>query len=275
MICLYDKHVGETMNEVIKRFSQENNIKEKIAYAGRLDPLAYGKIIILTGNDIYKKDDYCNKSKIYETWMIDGVVTDTYDIMGLICHAPLTPTDPAPLTGPNTTTTTNTLTTTNTTTTTNTCPAPLTPTDPAATNINIGGSYRQYYPPYSSIPIRIGNTRKPLWYYTKNNIVISEELRPYKQVTLYNATKLDEKYISSNELLDIILDRISKVVTGDFRQEEICKQWKQYLCSTYCNNKYKISKWRFEISSGGYIRYIANMMGSTSYDIHRIAYKQV
>ena len=236
MICLYDKHVGETMNEVIKRFSEENNIKEKIAYAGRLDPLAYGKIIILTGNDIYKKDDYCNKSKIYETWMIEGIMTDTYDIMGLICtNAP-----------------------------------PLITTTPV--NINVGGSYRQYYPPYSSIPIRIGNTRKPLWYYTKNNIVISEELRPYKQVTLYNSTKLDEKYISSNELLDIILDRISKVVTGDFRQDEICKQWKQYLCSTDCNNKYKISKWRFEISSGGYIRYIANMMESTCYDIHRIAY---
>ena len=253
MICLYDKHVGETMNEVIKRFSEENNVKEKIAYAGRLDPLAYGKIIILTGNDIYKKDDYCNKSKIYETWMIEEIMTDTYDIMGLIC------TNASPLIA--------------TTTPLITTITPLITTTPV--NINVECSYRQYYPPYSSIPIRIGNTRKPLWYYTKNNIVISEELRPYKQVTLYNSTKLDEKYISSNELLDIILDRISKVITGDFRQDEICKQWKQYLCSTDCNNKYKISKWRFEISSGGYIRYIANMMGSTSYDIHRIAYKQV
>ena len=183
--------------------------------------------------------------------MIDGVVTDTYDIMGLICHAPLTPTDPFTNTAPftNTTTTTNTPTTT--------------------VNINVGCSYMQYYPPYSSIPIRIGNTRKPLWYYTKNNIVISEELRPYKQVTLYNATKLDEKYISSNELLDIILERISKVITGDFRQDDIIKQWKQLLCM---NSTYKISKWKFEISSGGYIRYIANMMGNTCFDINRIGY---
>ena len=227
MIYTYDKHIGETMAEVINRFSQENNIKEKVAYAGRLDPLAYGKIIILTGNDIYKKDDYCNKNKIYETWMIEGIMTDTYDIMGFICTHPITPVDP------------------------------------------VTASYKQYYPPYSSIPIRHGDMRKPLWYYTKNNIAIPEELLPYKQVTLYNSTKLDEKYISSNELLDIILDRISKVITGDFRQDDIIKQWKQVLST---NSTYKISKWRFEISSGGYIRYIANRNGNTCYDINRITY---
>jgi tRNA U55 pseudouridine synthase TruB len=236
MICIYDKHVGETMSEVISRFSKENNIKEKIAYAGRLDPLAYGKIIILTGNDIYKKDDYCNKCKIYETWIIDGITTDTYDIMGLI---------------------------------TSICSSSST------TSIN-EGNYKQYYPPYSSIPIRIGNIRKPLWYYTKNNIEIPDELKPYKYVTLYNATKLDEKYISSNELLDIILDRIKKVITGDFRQNDIIEQWTHYLQNksddNYKHDNYKISKWRFEISSGGYIRYIANMTGSTCYDINRITY---
>jgi tRNA U55 pseudouridine synthase TruB len=228
MIYIYNKNIGETMTEVIKRFSQENNVKEKIAYAGRLDPLAYGKIIILTDNDIYKKDDYCNKSKIYETWMIEGIMTDTYDIMGLVVADPLEPLEPL-----------------------------------------VPHRYKQYYPPYSSIPIRVGNIRKPLWYYTKNNIKIPDELRPYKHVILHNAVKLDEKYISSNELLDIILDRISKVITGDFRQDDITKQWKQLLSIT---STYKISKWKFEISSGGYIRYIANMMGNTCFDINRIGY---
>jgi hypothetical protein len=252
MIYIYNKNIGETMTEVIKRFSQENNVKEKIAYAGRLDPLAYGKIIILTGNDIYKKDDYCNKSKIYETWMIEEIMTDTYDIMGMVVTYQLTNNytlDPL----------------------TNNCTlVPLTNNctlEPLAPH-----RYKQYYPPYSSIPIRVGDIRKPLWYYTKNNIKIPDELRPYKQVILHNAIKLDEKYISSNELLDIILDRISKVITGDFRQEDITKQWKQLLSTT---STYKISKWKFEISSGGYIRYIANMMGNTCFDINRIGYIDV
>jgi tRNA U55 pseudouridine synthase TruB len=231
MIYLYNKNIGETMTEVIKRFSEENNVKEKIAYAGRLDPLAYGKITILTGNDIYKKDDYCNKSKIYETWMIEGIMTDTYDILGLVVAEPLT--------------------------------------NKYALEPLVPHSYKQYYPPYSSIPIRVGDMRKPLWYYTKNNIKIPDELRPYKQVILHNAIKLDEKYILSNELLYIILERISKVITGDFRQDDITKQWKQLLCT---NSTYKISKWKFEISSGGYIRYIANMMGNTCFDINRIGY---
>jgi tRNA U55 pseudouridine synthase TruB len=228
MIYIYDKHIGETMNELIKRFSEENNVKEKIAYAGRLDPLAYGKITILTGNDIYKKDDYCNKSKVYETWMIEGIMTDTYDILGLVVTDPLKPLESL-----------------------------------------VPHCYKQYYPPYSSIPIRVGDKRKPLWYYTKNNIKIPDELRPYKHVILHNVIKLDEKYISSNELLDIILDRISKVIMGDFRQDDIIKQWKHLLSKTFT---YKISKWQFKISSGGYIRYIANMMGNTCYDINRIAY---
>jgi tRNA U55 pseudouridine synthase TruB len=248
MIYIYDKRIGETMTEVIKRFSEENSIKEKVAYAGRLDPLAYGKIIILTGNDIYKKDDYCNKSKIYETWMIEGIMTDTYDIMGLICTTPVAPVAPIAPVAPV---------------------APVSPVSPVSPVGPVGISYKQYYPPYSSIPIRHGNMRKPLWYYTKNKITIPDELLPYKQVTLHNSTKLDEKYISSNELLDIILDRISKVITGDFRQDDIIKQWKQVLST---NSTYKISKWRFEISSGGYIRYIANRMSNTCYDINRITY---
>ena len=240
MIYIYNKNIGETMTEVIKRFSEENNVKEKIAYAGRLDPLAYGKIIILTGNDIYNKDDHCNKSKIYETWMIEGIMTDTYDIMGMVVTYQLT----------------------------NNCTlVPL--TNNCTLEPLVPYRYKQYYPPYSSIPIRVGDIRKPLWYYTKNNIKIPDELRPYKQVILHNAIKLDEKYISSNELLDIILDRISKVITGDFRQEDITKQWKHLLSTT---STYKISKWKFEISSGGYIRYIANMMGNTCFDINRISY---
>jgi len=228
MISIYDKNIGETMTELISRFCKENNIKDKVAYAGRLDPLAFGKIILLTGDDIYKKDIYCNNDKIYETWMIEGITTDTYDIMGLF-------------------------------------------TNRLENTLSIRkGSYKQYYPPFSSIPIRIGELRKPMWYYTKNNIEIPDELRPHKQITLHDATKLDEKYISSNELLELILDRIKRVGSGDFRQNEICNQWISLF--TNSESKYKISKWRFHISSGGYIRYLANMVGSTCYDINRISY---
>lgn len=82
MIIESYKPIGPTTVEHINEFKKTNNVK-KLCFAGRLDPLAYGKIIILTDEDIYKKVEYCNKDKVYETWIIKGFKTDSYDIMGL------------------------------------------------------------------------------------------------------------------------------------------------------------------------------------------------
>jgi len=82
MIIESYKPIGQTTVEHINEYKQKNNIK-KICFAGRLDPLAHGKIYILTDNDVFKKEEYCNKNKIYEAWIIKGFTTDSYDIMGI------------------------------------------------------------------------------------------------------------------------------------------------------------------------------------------------
>ena len=38
------------------------------------------------------------------------------------------------------------------------------------------------------------------------------------------------------------------------------------------NKDYTLSKWRFSISSGGYIRYLANQMNGCCFDIYRECY---
>ena len=76
------------MQDTVNRFKFEYNLdkKEKVAFAGRLDPLAFGKIRLLTGEDIKKKDVEQSHDKIYSYYVIHGFQTDTYDILGLITN---------------------------------------------------------------------------------------------------------------------------------------------------------------------------------------------
>ncbi|PJA93582.1 MAG: hypothetical protein CO133_01155, partial [Candidatus Komeilibacteria bacterium CG_4_9_14_3_um_filter_37_5] len=48
--------------------------------------LAFGSIIILTDDDIYKRDLYCKYDKTYNFKLIHGFTTDTFDILGLITN---------------------------------------------------------------------------------------------------------------------------------------------------------------------------------------------
>lgn len=88
MIVKFVKNVGETMNELLERFKQEYKDEkiEKISYAGRLDPLAQGIVIIFTNEDVYKQESYVAKNKTYRFMLVHNIQTDTFDIMGLITN---------------------------------------------------------------------------------------------------------------------------------------------------------------------------------------------
>ena len=230
MIIQFDKRIGETMDDMIRRFRQEYSIdnKTKVAYAGRLDPLAFGKIILLTDRDIYDKEKYCGKDKTYTCWIVHDFQTDTYDIMGKIVSDKNW--------------------------------------EPVYNNVE-DLEYEQQYPMYSSIYVIQDGIRKPLWYYEKNNIKV--ENMPSKKVKLISSEKISEETISSTELFRIIKDRIERVKKDTYRQEEIIALWSNKIEE---NKDYTISKWKFTITSGGYIRYLANQMNGCCYDIERICY---
>ncbi len=80
------KPVGLTPLEAIKilKEKQPHLEKEKITYAGRLDPLASGVLVLLSGADRFKKEEYLKLSKTYEVEVLFGVSTDTGDVLGLI-----------------------------------------------------------------------------------------------------------------------------------------------------------------------------------------------
>lgn len=230
MIVDYIKKIGESMQDTIERFKLEYNLdkKEKVAFAGRLDPLAFGKIRLLTNEDIKNKDEECSHDKIYSYSVIYGFQTDTYDILGLITN----------------TNTTN--------------------------NINLifdeERTIIQPYPPYSSKTVKIDNKMVRLWFATKNNLKVPE--LPTKDVKIYYNKKQGEKYINGKLMFEMILNLINKV-KGDFRQQETLDRWKENIVD---DKMYLIEDFETKISSGGYVRSIANSMGGVAVDINRKEY---
>ncbi len=77
------KEAGITINQFINKI-KEKYINDKIAYAGRLDPMARGYIPILFNNECYNMTKYTNMKKIYRVKVIIGIQTDTDDPLGII-----------------------------------------------------------------------------------------------------------------------------------------------------------------------------------------------
>ena len=80
------KQVGITPLQLIKKFVRSNPEykDEKLGYAGRLDPMAEGVMIILVGDENKKREKYLDLNKKYEVGILFGVSTDTHDVLGLI-----------------------------------------------------------------------------------------------------------------------------------------------------------------------------------------------
>ncbi len=80
------KNIGETPLECLERIRLEYGKAQEIpmTYAGRLDPMAEGLLILLVGEDCKQKETYLKMDKEYEVEILFGVSTDTYDTLGLI-----------------------------------------------------------------------------------------------------------------------------------------------------------------------------------------------
>jgi tRNA pseudouridine55 synthase len=241
LILVY-KPIGQTPLEVIKKLKQINHelSEEKISYAGRLDPMAHGLLLLLIGEEGRKRDQYLVLPKTYEFEVVFGLQTDTYDLLGYVKETEI---------------------------------------KPAAVNVNLFvntfvkdhiGKQWQLYPPYSSKPVA-GN---PLFWWTKNN-KLSEITIPKHQIEIYEFTHIAMGEISLTEIKQKTELAIPQV-HGDFRQEEILKQWKEVFTNKK-NQTIKLltAKFRVTCSSGTYIRELANQMGqelgcgAIAYDILR------
>lgn|SRR3989338_3039987 len=86
---LLNKKEGETPLQALEKFRAKNKEYKdvKMTYAGRLDPMAEGLLLILAGEEIAHKEKYLALPKVYEFEVLFGFATDTYDILGKIVNS--------------------------------------------------------------------------------------------------------------------------------------------------------------------------------------------
>lgn len=80
------KDRGETPLDVVNRIRKLHPELDgiKIGYAGRLDPMAEGILIILKGEENKRKSMYQKMDKEYEVQVVFGISTDSQDLLGSI-----------------------------------------------------------------------------------------------------------------------------------------------------------------------------------------------
>ena len=83
------KNEGETPLACIDRARREGKVPEgvKATYAGRLDPMASGVLLVLVGDAVHEKESFLKLDKEYVVEVLLGVSTDTGDILGKVIVA--------------------------------------------------------------------------------------------------------------------------------------------------------------------------------------------
>lgn len=81
-----DKKVGETPLSCVEAYrSLHPELAEvPMAYAGRLDPMASGKLLVLLGDECKVQERYHGLDKEYEFEILFGVASDTQDVLGIV-----------------------------------------------------------------------------------------------------------------------------------------------------------------------------------------------
>lgn len=189
LIILYKKE-GETPLECIERAKEEEVIpkEEKATYAGRLDPMASGLLLVLTGEKVHEKEKYLSVDKEYEVEVLFGVSTDTGDVLGEIQSVKK---------------------------------------DFVLDKDNLSvalekciGEFEENYPKYSSKTL----DGRPLFSLARIGSVFSS---PTHKVKIDSIEILNTKNINGGELASSSIDRIRKV-KGDFRQDKIIAGWDDF-----------------------------------------------
>ena len=80
------KKSGETLAVFLERAREELGLGKgvPVTYAGRLDPMAEGEMIVLVGEACKKKDEFLGRDKSYRVEILLGIETDTLDMLGIV-----------------------------------------------------------------------------------------------------------------------------------------------------------------------------------------------
>ncbi len=228
MIIPIVKQLGQTPLEALEQYRSLHSELQSIpmTYAGRLDPMAEGLLLVLSGDTVKNKDEYLNLPKKYEAEILLGFASDTYDALGLAyIDSKYSNQDYGFI---------------------------------ASQKIEEAvkkfvGTNNLPYPPYSSKPVE----GKPLFEWAKQNSLDQINM-PLQKSEVFSA---ELESVTANDWADAYNYIVQTVglVKGEFRQSEILQQWQKINEKPL--EKVQVVRANFYCSSGTYIRSLAHELG--------------
>jgi tRNA pseudouridine(55) synthase len=242
------KEVGETPLEVLEKWRATNPhvANLPLAYAGRLDPMASGKLLVLIGNECKNQTAYHHLDKTYEVEILFGTHSDSGDVLGIISEFP----------SPN-----------------------LTENNLKETLTTFVGDIHFPYPVFSAKTVG----GKPLHTWAMEGR-LDEITIPSRTSTIYAVT-LDSLSIKSrSEVAKLALEKIEtippvtdtrKALGNDFRRPEVRTAWKKFSETGSPDDDFYIARITCTCSSGTYMRTLAELIAEKlgtkglAFSIHR------
>ena len=247
-----NKKVGETPLECAETWRATALPAYQIlplSYAGRLDPMASGKLLVLIGNECKQQEKYHALDKEYKFSVLFGVASDTHDVLGRLTNAPLTP-----------------------------------PTIKEADLRNViedlTGEITLPFPLFSAKTVK----GKPLHMWTLENRLDEIQI-PIQTSTVYRlkldkieqktrATIYDDALNKINSIIKVTDPR--KALGNDFRRVDVRADWQNWLQASNKADVFTITHFTCTASSGTYMRSLAVEIGrklgnspSLAFSIHR------
>ena len=227
------KQLGKTPLECIEAYRASDPSLEDtpLAYAGRLDPMAEGKLIVLQGDECKVQEKYHAFDKEYVFEILFGASSDTADVLGITALCDIRPISTAALT---------------------------------VALRRFEGEITLPYPHFSSKTVQ----GKPLHMWKLEGKIDQIDI-PLKHSRVYQL-RLERIYtMNAKSLLDSICAKIAtvtvvtdpkKALGKDFRRAEVLAGWHAHLDSLGDDTHFTIARIRCSASSGTYMRTLAEMI---------------
>jgi len=233
---LLNKQVGETPLQVLENYKQQHPELEKVplAYAGRLDPMASGKLLVLIGEECKVQEKYHALDKAYRFEVLFGTTSDTEDVLGLLKWSNQNDKRLRDL------------------------------TEVSINAKKLVGNISLPYPLFSSKTVQ----GKPLHTWTLENRLAEIDIptahtRVYKliceNVRTEDATAIYETALEKINSIPEVTDA-NKALGKDFRRQDVRLSWKVWL-EHHKGKKISIGTFYCIASSGTYMRSLAKELG--------------
>lgn len=230
---LLDKKVGETPLVTAEKYRKEHPELEGVpmAYAGRLDPMASGKLLVLLGEECKIQEKYHDLDKEYIFEVLFGVGSDTGDVLGLLQYAQT----------PN-----------------------ITKAKLKRAAADLIGEVELPYPHFSSKTVH----GKPLHVWTLEGRLDEIEI-PTKRSSIYALELVELREQSAQEIYTYATQKIetiplvtqeSKALGNDFRRTDVRASWKTFIEEHDSNTIFYVARFVCVASSGTYMRTLASVI---------------